>query len=58
MEPAKASEKKTADEAKSGELLKKVEDKDDKETLLKEVSTASKESTATVEERVNQMKHF
>lgn len=53
MEPAKGSEKKVADEAKSGELLKKVEDKDEKDTLLKEVSTVSKESTATVEERLN-----
>lgn len=52
MEPAKAGEKKAAD----GELLKKVEDKEDKDTLLKEVPTSSKESSATLEERRNQMK--
>jgi hypothetical protein len=53
MEPAKETEKKTAEDAKSGELLKKVEGKDDKETLLKEVSTASKEDAAVTEKRLN-----
>lgn len=55
MDPAKPDEKKTAE---SKDLLKKVEDKEEK-TLLKEVPDESKsKQESTEEQRLNQVRDF